>query len=552
MSSATVLYVEDSEPQRLALHKALKQRGFRVEVAGDVKTARAQIDSLGENLDVLVLDMRLEDPEFPHLTGADVALEHFNPHTPWPPEFLIQSAFSEVDYYRLALKLGAAAYLPKAEFKQEQAIRHIRALAIRRDLSVKRPEIGKRIHEIVERSQRPLEAVGLFCQEVLIESLRYRLGAPFILLLTYAGKTLCFPVESELPAQSGVYETLQAMAFAEVRHLKPFILTEAEKIKIAPQCNPEEKAILTRLRDAAFLPLSVNPDVSLSLVVLRETSDKNPLAEKPDEIANVLMQYFERAVLELFLFFLTRLTEHATRAEELRRATALICLNAGQELQSILREADTLERPLSENAACNQLADDLLSTGSMLNALSRDEERGAEPPPAVPLAMAQFVRGVWEDFDGGIDKTVLTIAPESDCQVRAAEDDLLIVVSRLLQWFSKRLDHTPAGMQPSIHVTCAEVEGAPQVVFEDRSARLEADALARLFEPFADTVTNAATTQKLADKPGLYLPLYLAKVLVEVKYKGRLADCSDEVSLMDEEGEPVGHRFVMKFRAARA
>src|SRR5262245_61770208 len=118
MSLGLVLYIEDSEAQREPLRMALENRGFKVEVAADVEAARKQIERLREQIDVIVLDMRLEDPKWPQLTGADVAIEYFNPRTPNPPEFLINSAFSEVDYYKLALKLGVATYLQKTENKQ--------------------------------------------------------------------------------------------------------------------------------------------------------------------------------------------------------------------------------------------------------------------------------------------------------------------------------------------------------------------------------------------------------------------------------------------------
>src|SRR5262249_12138830 len=141
MSLGLILYIEDSEAQRKSLKMALEHRGFRVEVAGDVATARVLFDKLRGQIDVVALDMRLEDPQCPQMTGADIAIEYYNPQTPYPPEFLIHSAYSEVDYYKLALKLGATTYLEKSEYSQDDLIRHIRALAIRRSLDIKRQKI---------------------------------------------------------------------------------------------------------------------------------------------------------------------------------------------------------------------------------------------------------------------------------------------------------------------------------------------------------------------------------------------------------------------------
>ena len=67
-----ILVVEDSNPQRKALHSALKMRGFSVSSTGDIGTARKLARELEGKLDVVVLDMRLEDKQDPTITGADL------------------------------------------------------------------------------------------------------------------------------------------------------------------------------------------------------------------------------------------------------------------------------------------------------------------------------------------------------------------------------------------------------------------------------------------------------------------------------------------------
>src|ERR1043165_5741503 len=111
MQKKTVVIVEDNESQRLALHTALERRGFRVKSAATVAEARKVIEELGEEIDVMVLDMRLEDPAEPDTTGADIGIALQDEHPTWLPEFLIHSAYALVNYYKLALRLGAAAYL---------------------------------------------------------------------------------------------------------------------------------------------------------------------------------------------------------------------------------------------------------------------------------------------------------------------------------------------------------------------------------------------------------------------------------------------------------
>src|ERR1700756_340755 len=98
MHSKTVVVIEDLETQRMALQNVLERRGFRVGSAATVAGARQGIEALGEEIDVMVLDMRLEDPEDPDTTGADIGIEVQDQHPNWLPEYLIHSIYAEVNY----------------------------------------------------------------------------------------------------------------------------------------------------------------------------------------------------------------------------------------------------------------------------------------------------------------------------------------------------------------------------------------------------------------------------------------------------------------------
>ena len=74
MSSRSVFLVEDRDAQRLSYKLRLESRGFHVDAAGDVDSARQFIES-GREYDVAVLDMRLEDPAHEHVTGAQLGEE---------------------------------------------------------------------------------------------------------------------------------------------------------------------------------------------------------------------------------------------------------------------------------------------------------------------------------------------------------------------------------------------------------------------------------------------------------------------------------------------
>lgn len=309
MSLGLILYIEDNEAQRKSLKISLERRNFIVEVAGDVETARKLIEKLREQIDVMVLDMRLEDPNWPGVTGADVAIEYFDPQTPHPPEFIICSAYSEVDYYKLALKLGVAAYLQKSEITQADLIRHVRSLVIRRLLSVKGPKAADRIRRIVESSRNRSEAIVKFCKDELEPSFCERLGAPFIFLFSGSDHTYRCAGDVDLPKSLNLYETIQAMVFAEAISGDQFTV-DADRMPLIS--GSEDREALDILNGAAFLPLAIDRDLQLSVGILKADPEHYKLAESPAEMASVLAKHLKSAVIEFFLTILTKWTEHHT------------------------------------------------------------------------------------------------------------------------------------------------------------------------------------------------------------------------------------------------
>jgi hypothetical protein len=150
-------------------------------------------------------------------------------------------------------------------------------------------------------------------------------------------------------------------------------------------------------------------------------------------------------------------------------------------------------------------------------------------------------------------------------KVAMAEDDFWLSSLRILQWMVQRKKETPGNVSPEISVRCIKNCDKVDVFFEDRSRRIRRSLRQKLFDPFTQssrpplpkligepTGTGAVALQPIEDvKPGLYLPLYLAKILVEVKHNGELLDQSDEVDTepgeFSSEGK-LGHRFVMRLR----
>ncbi len=563
MKRGKILYIEDHDGQRNALKLALTLRGFEVEVAKDAHTARAILRQRAHEFDVIVIDMRLDDT--PEVTGADVVMEFFNRQTPWPPEFLILSAFSEVDYFKLAFKLGAAAYLQKPEARYEKTIQHIRALVLRRALSAERPDVAgrlqeivetshphldseapKRLQQIVETSHHRVEVVIRYCREVMAEHFRKSLGAPFIVLLTAENKTQCCAGEAGWPTETNFYDLLQSLVFAQKARSGFY---EAKREDFISVTDPQEQALVAKLEGAAFLPLSITRDLQLSLGILAANREQLPFAEEPLAMVKVLSEYFESAVLSLLLQILTLWAEFAAKRQEVLRATSQVCLYFGQEQNSVLRNAEQTNDALANSAALSELKTlsyDLQATGALLDALGRKKTAADRSVTAVAVAAV-----IAESLDERIPKDWLRV--ESDCWVVADREDLLTIISRVLQWFAQQFGSTPTGVEPGITVRCSESETHAELLFEDRSWRLDKELRARLFDPFAETVTAFRQTTGQERRAGLYMPLYLAKMLVELRYQGTLEDRSDEIEEPTPpqpgvETEAIGNRLVMRFR----
>ncbi len=120
------------------------------------------------------------------------------------------------------------------------------------------------------------------------------------------------------------------------------------------------------------------------------------------------------------------------------------------------------------------------------------------------------------------------------------QNDFFVIVLRLLQWIVQREDKTPMDVMPHIGVEYVRQSGRGQIIFTDHSRRLGKPLRETLFDPFTQA-TSLPLTDEEEERPGLYLPLYLAKMLVEVKNNGLLEDRSDDLD------SKIGHRFVLSF-----
>jgi DNA-binding NarL/FixJ family response regulator len=541
MEDKTVVVVEDQPGQSEPLKRALQRRGFQVEVAATVAEARRIIEILGEAIDVMVLDMILEDPDEPNMTGADIGIEVRDKHPDWMCEFVISTVHSEVvDYYRLALRLGAAAYLSKKVMSVWDVVMHVRALALKRSLRLERREVIDKLRSISESTRSLPEAVKKFCRELLAPELNACLGAPYILLLTDDQGTQNVATNTDLQiGYSSIYGAIQIMAHGITGVSMPHVVSEDDLRNLPAPVNESEAEVVVRLPSAVFLPLANVKNFRLSAALFVPREGEIEYSEDTQQLATVLAQYVSPAIVELFLTILVHLD---SQKRAMLKSISDLCLYLGETAQRILDEGIANEELQETSFAFKQLATmaaDLSQTGIILNSAANNPLTDDSPV----LEVSELIKSAFADFRAVLRSDELKLEVEGSCRIRALRDDIEIAINHLLHWLTERSSDTPPDLQPQIHVECVERNESALVIFEDRSRRLPERLRACLFDPFATSVVRRAEAGE--PRPGLYLPLYMAKVLVEEKYGGRLEDKSD-----DMEGK-VGHRLVMGFSKSR-
>jgi DNA-binding response OmpR family regulator len=541
--SKKVLVVEDKERMLNRLTDELTDGGFEVYPASNAANARRLAEEHWREVAVVVLDMELDDPNEPLTTGAAIGIEFRQKKESFPPESLIYSKKSEIDYYRLALRLGAAAYLLKEEVGVQVVVQHVRVLSLRHSLNGENPKVAAEVARIAAHSRTQSEAILTFCRQVLKEEFESCLGVDFVILFTEENTTINCADNAGLPAESDpFYHTLQALAHGKGNLTEPFILEASE---LDTPNDPATLSLHQRLNFAAFLPLSLSNDKKLSIGILSKGPSPDDAADAK-ALCTVLAQYLRPTVLENVISIWSQWTElHATR-----NSTAKLCLSVGQEIKDGL-ESEDLEQRLSD------LANDLNDTGQYLTQLDNRTWR----EDGATVSVGDVVKSSWDLIKSeGQPSPKLDL--QGDCTVQTQGNDMMIIVSRLLQWFLYRSKNVPVDVEPVITVRCEETDGGATAIFEDTSRRLPKKLREDLFAPFTQAIStpfdNLAAAQTASGETdderaaagsltsGRYLPLYLAKMLVEGRYRGFLEDHSDEMA-----EQRYGHRVVMHFPAIK-
>jgi DNA-binding NarL/FixJ family response regulator len=529
------LLVEDEVEQQQELIDLLKLDGVEViDVASTIDEARQKIERYWESVDVIILDNKLGDP---HITGPQVVIEiRARKENSRSPEFIVYTDWDDIAYYRYSLDIGVAQYMIKGS---GNPIVHVKVLALRRALSLKNPEIRSEVDRIAVYSKNISDALLTFCQRVLESAFDSYLGVPFVILFTEGNETRNCATNSEMltAGVSPLYHTLQALAHGKGNPTEPFVL---ETSKLAPPTE-QEAALYKRLNGAAFLPIPLSNEMKLSIGILRtEARAEESESKQEKELCTVLAQHLRPTVLENIISLWSLLTEFRVA----RNSTARLCLRVGQEINDGLA-ADELDQ-------LEDLANDLNSTGQYLTKLDSHAWYDGED-----VSIREVVQKRWELISMAEDYSAMRLDLQGDCVVRAQRNDIVVVISRLLQWFAYRCQATPPGIEPMIKVECETTGGQANITSEDNSYRLPPPLRRDLFEPFTQAiatpfpnieVNESATPQTVAEKQtlgnvnaGRFLPLYLAKMLVEGRYHGLLVDRSDEIK-----GHPYGHRILLQ------
>lgn len=559
-----VLVVENEDGIRNGLVTELKDSGFGTEDAPTAAETRSKVLARGRQFDVVILDLALEDPNS-HLSGIALGHEITDAYPKEvPPEFIIFSAYNKPENYEAALKLSPAAYIVKNTDKADDIVNHVRSAAIQRALNALRFEIAEKIEQIAEADYDLLEAIKLLYGQVITPEVKACLGSPFIFLLSDAVGTQILSGDADLPeGYASAYEELQKLTFDRFHDDRPFLFTRKHADMLIELGKLD---VLAPLEGGSFLPLHTissgsDRDLRLSMGILpKDGTVKATVDGEPYRLATILHSDLRAPIIKLvkYLTNIDRAVERAkdrtrreTRRETLLEHTAGFCLHVGEAQLEVLNEAVERGEISPEQELfrrLKKLATDLKATGvefSHLTPRNTARARAANLPEVRVSEIVERARQEIEDQYLADDLTA--VESEGDFRLAVEPNDLFIAVLRVLQWMAQRGETMPEdGPKQQIKVMYARGEGQVEIRFVDRSRRLGGRLRESLFEPFA-LAAPAATRVKAEgeEPPGLYLPLYLAKVLVE-KNGGSLQDRTAE--LVGDEG----HCVVMAFPVGEA
>jgi CheY-like chemotaxis protein len=567
---AKKIFVLEDEAEQLETYiKFLNGRGFSVKGAKNLDEVADVLHS-DERFDLLLLDMNLKlDPRAleSNLSGSDIGKQLIKRQTAWPPEVLTMTTFEEnIDYWRKSFALGAAALLEKRAMRVEVMIDYVCVLLLRRAFSLNNPGCKEAVEEMLKGGRREDQVLGHFMRQFVLPEFDTCLGLPVLLVLE-CGRT---PGEEETaarhaPDRAGTLKekitelVTKASYYAQTNAIEEPIRLDEEIFQLAALPTPRsayqfffsasleepleieefpDHALTGWLADAALIFLPLTPTIRLSLFILK---DKNLSASPGDSLPLDLTKLLAAYALDPLRMTLTNLVERWKRAQEIKRVQlqelARFCQYVGAEAKRLTYQAEVEGRTPECSTSFRRLVlltDELSESGNFLSDLGQES-------PSLPqrLILQEVIQEAWDSLKRSEVSPSGGLVFQGECQaaVMCVKEELLFLFSRLLHWLVSFYEENPES-PPRINVAC-RLEGAHvELSFESDSLRLHKILRDSLFVPMTQRINYEQVLESKG--PRLFLALYVAKTILEKKYKGSLTDRSDELP------ENLGHKLVIR------
>jgi CheY-like chemotaxis protein len=565
-----IFVLEDNKESLDTYVDFLTKRGFHVKGAQNLEEVERIFQS-DASFDLLLLDMLLRnDPRARELNivGSDVGLRFIGKQSAWPPQVVIMTVYERIDYWRKANEIRDVVFLEKSLIDPDKIITHLRVLLLRRGVSLSNPLCKKAIREVLNDSRSSFQMVANFLLLWIVPELDACLGASFILSLENT-ESASEAIQDSVAA-SGLNEedelkeelaklVVSASRYAQMKEpaMEPlqldqrffaqealpldkpesliFLSSQSAKLFDAEKAASIGDTLKEFLADAAFLSLQVTPDIRLSLLILK---DKKITTQSEDPLS--LAQLLKKYSLDSLRMTLTYLLEQWNTEQEIKQVQlqelARFCQYVGNETQLITfgfkQEGVVSEKSVYFNWLA-LLADELNEAGDFLSRLGQESA-----PPSERLILQEVIQEAWDSLGSLSRKPGSVLLFHGDCRAKvvAAKKEMLFLFSRLLHWlisfYEEEID-----MPARLAVRC-RLEGLQvEISLESDSIRMHKILRDTMFVPMTQRINY---NQLLESKgPKLFLAMYLVKTILEKRYKGNLADRSDE--LPDE----MGHKVVI-------
>jgi CheY-like chemotaxis protein len=566
-----IFVLEDVHEQLEAYTKIFNRAGFLVRGAATLDEAEDILRSK-ETFDLLLLDLNLKyDPKAleSNTYGSAVGEQFIKEQASWPPEVLTMTGYQEnVDLWRRSFAIGAVALLEKGAIPVPTIINYIRVLLLRRAVSLSSPRCNEAIRAVLNKSGREHQVIEDFLRQYILPEFAACLRSPFIVALEHAGASFeeaqGARLSREAESRTDLKEELAALAakasyYIQINGLSaPLKLDEAvfrledlpagksvQQIFFSPDLDELSETGKTidggeglrgLLEDAEFIPLQLTPSVRLHLLILKDRK-RYESSEDFLTLAKLLAKYS----LDSLRMTLTSLIERWKHEHEIKRVQleelGRFCQYVGAETKRITFGAESEGFVPAKNTSFHRLAllaDELCGAGDFLRDLGEENL-----PPAQRLVLREIVLESWEGLGrGGGNRSVgMSFRGDEQATVVASKEELLFIFSRLLHWlasFYEEDEDVPQGISVECRLEGSNVE----LSLESDSPRLNKILRDNIFVPMTQRIDYS---QVLEGKgPKLFLAMYLAKTILEKRYKGSLTDHSDELP-----GE-TGHRLILR------